>query len=140
MEAGFWVSAVQPIKSEMSVAMPKNQAKEPIDLDVIMVCRKRRVAIQPDPESDLWSLVSPDAIAQVDRFTSAGRSLSRNDIRVVAMSQTLRHLSLYNSTASALERLEAAFGAIDEGIERLHANHQARIQCEQRANDLQALC
>ncbi|MDQ8755730.1 DNA methyltransferase [Sphingosinicella sp. LHD-64] len=127
MEAGFWVSAVQPIKSEMSVAMPKNQAKEPIDLDVIMVCRKRTAVSQVDPEGDLWSLVSPDVIAQVDRFTRAGRRLSRNDIRVVAMAQTLRHLSYYSSTASALERLEDAFGKIDEGIEHLHANHQARI-------------
>src|SRR5690606_15756555 len=37
----FVIVAVHPIKAEMSVAMPKNRAKEPIDYDIIVVCRKR---------------------------------------------------------------------------------------------------
>ena len=41
MEAGFGITAAHPVKAEMSVAMPKLQAKEPIDLDIILVCRKR---------------------------------------------------------------------------------------------------
>src|SRR5690606_33350377 len=41
MEAGFAITAAHPIKAEMSVAMPKHQAREPIDLDIIIVCRKR---------------------------------------------------------------------------------------------------
>ena len=40
-ESGLVVTASQPVKSEMSVATPKHQAKEPIDLDIIIVCRKR---------------------------------------------------------------------------------------------------
>jgi putative DNA methylase len=127
MQAGFRISAVQPVKSEMSVAMPKNQAKEPIDLDVIMVCRKRLADYRAQPSGDLWGLVAQDAGAQVDRFTAAGRRLSRNDIRVIVMAQTLRHLSHYRSIATALERLEGAFTKIDEGIERLHVSHQTRI-------------
>ena len=39
--AGFIVVNSQPVKAEMSVATPKAQAKEPIQLDIIVVCRKR---------------------------------------------------------------------------------------------------
>ena len=37
---GFVVVNSHPVKSEMSVATPKSQAKEPIQLDIIIVCRK----------------------------------------------------------------------------------------------------
>ena len=39
--AGFHFVNAHPVKAEMSVATPKFQAKEPIQLDVILVCRKR---------------------------------------------------------------------------------------------------
>ena len=42
--AGFTVVNSQPVKAEMSVATPKSQAKEPIQLDIIIVCRKETVA------------------------------------------------------------------------------------------------
>src|SRR5262249_27759459 len=38
--AGFAVVNSQPVKAELSVATPKSQAKEPIQLDIIIVCRK----------------------------------------------------------------------------------------------------
>ena len=44
--AGFSVVNSQPVKAEMSVAAPKSQAKEPIQLDIIIVCRKGSVSSQ----------------------------------------------------------------------------------------------
>src|SRR5262249_33477539 len=41
-DAGFVIVAVHPVKAEMSVAAPKSQAKQPIDYDIITVCRKQR--------------------------------------------------------------------------------------------------
>src|SRR5262249_42006619 len=38
-QSSLEVVAAHPIKAEMSVAVPKNQAKEPINLDLIVVCR-----------------------------------------------------------------------------------------------------
>ena len=65
MAAGFGITAAHPIKSEMSVAMPKHQASEPIDLDIIVVCRKRS-QLQPHKwNGDLWGTVKPIA---TDRF------------------------------------------------------------------------
>ena len=52
---GFSVVNAHPVKSEMSVATPKSQAKEPIQLDVIFVCRKR--------EEDSRAPIDPTAAA-----------------------------------------------------------------------------
>jgi putative DNA methylase len=43
MGAGFRFLNAHPVKSEMSVAAPKSQAKKPIDIDMILVCRKECV-------------------------------------------------------------------------------------------------
>ena len=47
LEAGFKLVQTQPVKAEMSVAMPKLAAKSPIDLDVLMVCRKAAADRRP---------------------------------------------------------------------------------------------
>ena len=47
--AGFTVVNCQPVKAEMSVATPKSQAKEPIQLDIIIVCRKEGVTASARP-------------------------------------------------------------------------------------------
>src|SRR5207237_3377114 len=40
--SGFTFINSQPVRGELSVAAPKSQAKEPIQLDIILVCRKAR--------------------------------------------------------------------------------------------------
>jgi putative DNA methylase len=92
--AGFSFVQCQPVKAEMSVAMPKMQAKEPIDLDVLLVCRKRhadRRSRRKDEDSLHQALVG--AGEKASRFNSVGRRLSRNDVRVVLLSQLLVELS-----------------------------------------------
>ena len=93
MQAGFGISAAHPIKAEMSVAMPKLQAKEPIDLDIIIVCRKRSQLETHRWNGDLWGTVAPPATAQADRLRASGRRLSRNDVRIIVTAQLLRQLS-----------------------------------------------
>ena len=87
--AGFVIVAVHPIKAEMSVAAPKTQAKEPIDHDIIMVCRKRGsdgTLLPLDFESVLKEATT-DALGQVARLRACKRPLSRNDARVILMAQ-----------------------------------------------------
>lgn len=40
-DAGFSIVNAHPVKAEMSVAAPKSQAKEPIQLDILLVCKKK---------------------------------------------------------------------------------------------------
>ena len=92
--AGFSIVQSQPVKSEMSVATPKSQAKQPIDLDVLIVCRKEEADLRErmTEESALENVARLGA-DQVQRFNMVGRELSQNDVRVVFLSQLLVELS-----------------------------------------------
>lgn len=108
MQSGLQVVAAHPIKAEMSVAVPKTQARDPIDLDIILVCRK--TTARPSFAETAWegaAEVAAMATAQIDRLAGRGRKLSRNDIRVIVMAQALRQLTIPGSTALALKRLAA---------------------------------
>jgi putative DNA methylase len=123
MQAGFGISAAFPIKAEMSVAMPKHQAKEPIDLDIVLVCRKRSALKQHQWNGDLWRTIRPKAASQVSRLRGAGRKLSRNDVRIIIMAQLIRQLSRSDSQEAALSLLEVSGPEIEAAIESLHASH-----------------
>ncbi len=84
--AGFQVVNAHPLKAEMSVATPKAQAKEPIQLDIAVVCRKHggQVAERPTQEEALAA-----ARAKIERLQQAGFSLSLNDRRTVLFGQLL---------------------------------------------------
>ena len=93
--AGFTIVQSQPVKAEMSVATPKSQAKEPIDLDVLIVCRKHEADRRPRCEAaEALSGATSVAAERVRRFNRVGRQLSRNDVRVVLLSQLLVKLSV----------------------------------------------
>ena len=120
MRAGFGITAVHPIKSEMSVAMPKHQAKEPIDLDIIMACRKL-AQLQPyRSNGDVWSTIVPGAAEQIRRMRDADRWLSRNDVRIIIMAQLLRQLSVSQTMKMALSLLNTYDSNIEDLIERLY--------------------
>ena len=121
MVAGFGITAVQPVKAEMSVAMPKRRAKEPIDLDIIVVCRKSSEFPSCRWTGDLWDGVLLAATEHVSRFRQAGRQLGRNDVRIVLMAHLIRRLSTFRTVENALKALETADKEIEARIDRLHA-------------------
>lgn len=105
--AGFNVVNAHPVKSEMSVAAPKFQSKEPIQLDVILVCRKTPSVV----------IASIDFVAAIDRAAkralekalrlySAGIKLSRGDCRVTMISQFFAETSPVSSGNILLKALE----------------------------------
>lgn len=122
MEAGFGITAVHPIKAEMSVAMPKLQAREPIDLDIILVCRKRQTLMTHRWNGDLWGAVAPPAQAQAERLRRAGRRLSRNDVRIIVMAQLLRQASRSPTIESALHLIDTTSDDTETLIGRIHAS------------------
>src|SRR5207302_6993488 len=101
-DAGFVIVAAHPIKGEMSVAAPKAQAKEPIDYDIIIVCRKhgKNGALLPLDFESVLKEATTDALAQVARLRTRKTPLSRNDARVILMSQVLLYLSNQPVTSS----------------------------------------
>lgn len=108
--AGFVVVNSHPVKAEMSVATPKFQAKEPIQLDIILVCRKQAASAPLAPASIPQATES--AIAKLSRLGAAGFRLSRNDRKIVIYGQLLTTLS---SPADALAIPESIAAAIETG-------------------------
>lgn len=88
--AGFVVINSQPVKAEMSVATPKSQAKEPIQFDIILVCRKRESAALAASPSVSEALDS--AHRKIQRLLADGFTLSRNDRRIVLFGQKVTTL------------------------------------------------
>jgi adenine-specific DNA methylase len=101
-DAQFVIVAVHPIKAEMSVAAPKTQAKEPINYDIIIVCRKRRGdrALLPLHFNSILKQATADALDHATRLRACNRPLSRNDVRVILMSHVLLYLSSQPATSS----------------------------------------
>lgn len=113
--AGFRFTAAFPVKAEMSVAAPKAGAKEPIDLDIILVCRKQEVRIsQTDKKSPLER-----GEDQVRRFWKSGRKLSRNDIKIILMGQVLVRASEESDVILARNYLQMLSAEVSSAIERL---------------------
>lgn len=122
-EAGMAIVAAHPIKAEMSVAMPKNQAREPIDLDIILVCRKREdVEVRLQDREDAWAQAVRVAGEQIGRLRRVGRKLSRNDVRVVVMAQIIRFLSACDDHRAARAFLEDRAAKVDDVIDSFDVN------------------
>ena len=110
--AGFRVVNAHPLKAEMSVATPKAQAKEPIQLDIAIVCRKAEASTDT-------TISRREAIeageGKLLRLTEAGFTLSRNDRKIVYFGQLLTTINsseevaaFSEDVASALEDLPSA--------------------------------
>jgi len=122
--AGFVIVRAHPVKAEMSVAVPKRQAREPIDVDMILVCRKR-VPLTRRGRLE-WQALLADAIGeaerQVKRLLLSGRPVSRNDVRVVLMAQTIARVSQRPGEPAVAKGFEAFESRIEETIDALLAS------------------
>ena len=108
--AGFVCTQAYPIKAEMSVSMPLQQAKSPIHLDLILVCRR-----------DLWDTTGQSgdgallsaldlAEAQISSLKKVGIKVSLGDAKVILMGRFLceahrmRNLDLEEKFLKGLEQ------------------------------------
>ncbi len=132
MISKFQISSTVPIKSEMSVAIPKLQAKEPISLDIVIVCRKRSNLTLATWNEDRWAIIHSKADVQLQRLRNSGRFLSRNDIRIIVMAQIIAHLSRLSNVELALKHLDAFSPQIERLIEILYGSDN-RINMKVRA-------
>jgi adenine-specific DNA methylase len=102
--SGFAFVNSHPVRGELSVAAPKSQAKEPIQLDIILVCRKRQPGWQPCDVDEALKV----AEMKIQRLLRAGFRLSRNDCKIIVLGQVLTTLS----NASDFEACSAAIASL----------------------------
>lgn len=114
VDAGFAFVNCHPVKAEMSIAAPKSQAKEPIQLDTIMVCRKLSRDGRPKPDKDkAFSTALHRAEAKIARLHQCRLKLSVNDRRVVLMGQFLVEACPQRSSSQLIEILESTLTDLD---------------------------
>jgi putative DNA methylase len=125
VKAGFAIVATHPIKAEMSVARPKFQTKEPIDLDIIIVCRKRETTSSEAIDSKrIVRNAIQEATGQVTRLNGSGRSLSSNDVYVILMSQLIKRLSVQPSLNESISFLDSNHSSIERAVSDLHESQR----------------
>lgn len=107
--AGFCVVNSQPVKSEMSVATPKAAAKEPIQFDIILVCRK--AADGRKPRSCTKAIKA--AHTQMSKLEAVGFTLSRNDRRIVLFGQLLATVASLKDIGRISQQVEAELAVLD---------------------------
>jgi len=112
-KAGLVVTAVQPVKGEMTTSVTKG-GTEPSNLDAVVVCRKRTNAV-------LGMLTDPAAAAEAGEhrliaLQSAGVDVGAGDIRSVVRGHVL---ATYTADPEALDIQSLATIADDLAAERV---------------------
>ncbi len=126
-EAGFYIEAAHPVKSEMSVAIPKQQAKSPIDIDIIIVGRKLAL-IEPFSQVplDLFSECVEETSEIVEAFNKSNRRLSRSDIAVIMLARLITTLSRARDMEKILSYLGSAEKETDAVVEGIWKQQNPR--------------
>jgi putative DNA methylase len=121
--AGLAVVAAHPVHAELRASSPKTAAKNPISLDAILVCKKRRPSLRPTAER-LPLAVHVDRTAR--SLESAGLRVSRSDRFVIGASQFLieagHEVLSFEDARDRIEGLRQQLGADaieEEPVDRL---------------------
>ena len=118
--AGFSLVNCHPVKSEMSVAAPKSQAKEPIQLDVVLVCRKQTADFRKKSDTKIaFQRAVEHATAKAKRLNDCGLMLSVNDRRVILISQFLVETCVSRSAEQLSDALSSSLTDLDLAAMRL---------------------
>jgi putative DNA methylase len=117
--AGFSVVNAHPVKAEMSVATPKSQAKEPIQLDIVLVCRpSEQDSRTPGEVSECVGMAARSAIEKLSRLRAIGLKLSLNDCRITVTSQFVSSLGPVSSSETAVRALVSQQSQLQEAAQR----------------------
>jgi adenine-specific DNA methylase len=115
--AGLVITAVQPVKAEMSTSTIKSSAADPSNLDSIVVCR---LVGRSAPESPTVEAVRERAVAALRECQEAGIKVGYTDVESVVRGSVLalhtlpgNSLSVEALTAAAGEAVIAAAAALE---------------------------
>ncbi|MGH7794436.1 MAG: DNA methyltransferase [Candidatus Binatia bacterium] len=118
--AGLTFVNCHPVKAEMSVATPKSQAKEPIQLDVLLVCRKQSGDKRGKQSVDAAiKRAFARAKAKGAQLQSCGLILSVNDRRVILIGQFLVEACPGRSAGQLSHALFEKLAELDQAALRL---------------------
>ena len=115
VSAGFAIVNAHPVKAELSLAAPLSQAKAPIQLDVMVVCKKVEQDARPTLTPACAVVAATNSARdKLLRLTSVGLQLSENDRRVVIFSQFLAALGPVTNVETAVAALNSQQGKLEQ--------------------------
>jgi len=113
--AGFVCMQTYPIKAEMSVSMPLQQAKTPIHVDLVIVCKKYTHSKSKLVEEEIINNALKMASCQIGEL-AGNIGVSLGDAKVALMGRLLCELSLVGELDRELKFLMHSEERIDELI------------------------
>jgi len=117
-KSGFYIQTIYPIKSEMSVGVPKSQAESPINVDIIFVCRSftENILCEKSDVDDIDKCIS-ESKEMVNRFDKANIDLSLNDIRAIMIANLLIGYSKVSNLKEGINDLRESQSLIENKAE-----------------------
>jgi len=138
VEAGLSFVNCHPVKAEMSVAAPKSQAKEPIQLDVVLVCRKQAADSRKRTDREIgFQRAVEHATFKASRLNGCGLTLSVNDRRVILISQFIVEICAGRSADQIVDALSDSLTDLDLAAIRLLAARTAELAQKTKRNERQ---
>jgi adenine-specific DNA methylase len=104
-KAGFLCIQSFPVKAEMSVSMPIQQAKTPIHLDLILVCKKECDVKRMRENKNIVHTSAEAAKSQMADLIKSGIKVSAGDSKVAFMGRFLCELSRTGNIKKELDLL-----------------------------------
>jgi len=113
--SGFVCNQAYPIKAEMSVSMPLLQAKSPIHLDLILVCKKDNRGLANNEVNSVPMKIAVDEAKNIiSSLKSKGIKVSLGDAKVILMGNFLCEAHKMRS----LENEESFLNKIEQDIDQ----------------------
>ena len=113
--AGFVITAIQPVKGEMSTSIVKGGSREPSNLDSIVICR--RSADNPSLKMKSIQQARDAAVESLIKLRDEGLDVGIGDIRSVARGAMLAYLASSGADPEAhLEDIETMAGSAIEKV------------------------
>lgn len=124
--AGFICLQTYPVKAEMSIATPLQQAKTPIHVDLVIVCKKRETSRSNFVEESIIEKALDSASGQIKELAEY-INISLGDAKVVLMGRLLCELSLVGALDRELSFLTQSESRINELLEEIVSDNKNAI-------------
>jgi adenine-specific DNA methylase len=119
-EAGFYITNAHPVKAEMSVSIPIQQATSPVHFDLILVCRKKD---SENPEPQNAELPLPTCVDEtkvvISKLIQVDMEIGTGDTKVILMGKILARLPAINDISEEISKIYSVEKQVDNMVEDL---------------------
>ena len=124
--AGFICLQTYPVKAEMSIATPLQQAKTPIHVDLVIVCKKQDGSTSNLIKESIVENALDAAAGQIKELAKY-INISLGDAKVVLMGRLLCELSLVGELDKELSFLSQSESKIDELLKKIVSDNKSAV-------------